>query len=176
MRTLDISAVARGHFAINTRRFLDNMSGIFMNILHGYNDKNILVNIIQVLNDKNITVMSQKLVLTLLKFKDSFPMFEMSLARSITLFARFYTSSYEGKNTEELMKMLVELYPYFEAEGEAAKVARPVTGEVTKLIVTFLQLSPDLKEQVLEFIAERPNLIKFYKRIVLQGPEVDKVT
>lgn len=152
------------------------MSGIFMNILHGYNDKNILVNIIQVLNDKNITVMSQKLVLTLLKFKNTFPMFEMSLARAITLFARFYTSSYEGKNPEELVGMLVELYPFFEAEGEAAKLAKPVTSEVTKLIVTFLQLSPDMKEQMLKFIEERPGLLKFYKKIVINGPEVDKIT
>lgn len=137
-RILDVSVAAREHFAINTRRYLDNMSGIFLNILHGYNDKNILVNIIQVLNEKNITVMSSKLVLTLMKYKDSFNMFEMSLARAITLFARFYTSSYEGKNTEELVKMLIELYPYFEAEGEATKLAKPVTGELTKLIVTFL--------------------------------------
>lgn len=146
-----------------------------MNILHGYNDKTILVNIIQVLNDKKITVMSQKLVLSLLQYKNSFAMFELSLARAITLFARFYTSTYEGKDTSQLVKMLEELYPYFQAEGKEEIQSKPVTDEVTKLIVTFLQLSPDLKDQMIKFIDDRPDLIKFYKRVILKGAD-DKVT
>lgn len=51
-RLLSNSVEVRGSFGLNTRRYLDNMTGIFINLLHGYNDKSVLVNIIQVLNEK----------------------------------------------------------------------------------------------------------------------------
>jgi len=118
--------------------------------------------------------MSQNFVLALINYGGELVMPEASLARAITLFARYFTSNYPGKDVNTLVELLTKLYPYFEGEKAKQDSAKLITDEVTKLLVTFLQLSPDLKNEVLEFINQRPELIKFYKRSILRGPE-DKV-
>lgn len=174
IRTLKNSVEKHKKFGQNTRRYFECLSGIFMNILHGYNDKRVVIAFLRVFNDKNISVLTLQLLNSFIKIGASqgLPSFEQNLGRLVSFCARFYTMKFEGKDKELILDNIRLLAGFF---NSSKKENIALDSEICKFFVAILQLDSELKKDVFEILKEKDHLIAFHIKVIRDGPDPEKV-
>ena len=158
----------RKNIGENTRKLFENVSGVFLNLTFGINDKEIMRKVENILNDKSISVMSLAILQEVINQKGTLPGFELMCKRYTCIFARYYSHNYQGKDAKKILsivKILLTFYKEDLAENEL------ITGETTKLIVVLLQKDAALKPKIYELIDSNPKVLEHTLKTVLAGSE-----
>ena len=183
---VEYSVLRFGKLAHNSLHFYKNMSAIFLNCIYGFADRNNLPKLVKVLNEKRISLMGYRVTKTLLDHKpeekakakenneqkhshgplpdDAYGNWQYALGSVISIFARFYSKEFGPRNDTEVILYLKKLLGYYDVKNIDKN--EMITNEVTKLIVTFIQLDPRLRPGTMLLLKKEPQIIDFHVEVV----------
>ena len=125
----------RKNIGENTRKLFENVSGVFLNLTFGINDKAIMAKVENILNDKKISIMSLAILSELINQKNTIDSFEVMCKRYTCIFARYYSHNFQGKDATKILSILKILLTFYKENIEENEL---ITAETTKLIVVLL--------------------------------------
>jgi len=160
-------------FADNTRKLLENVSGVFLNLSYKLDDKTMMEKVTKVLNEKDVSLMSLSLLEQIMTYYSTLQHADIMCKRYVCIFARYYCSDYTGRNTNLILMILIKLLGYYKDDDVDASLE--ITMETTKLIVTLLQKDLELKDEILDVLSKSNKLVPHTIKTIQKGSEEDKV-
>lgn len=169
---LETSIKKHGKIAENTRKVLENVSGVYLNLTFGLQDKEILGKVEEILNKRSMTKVTLQVLNQILSQKMVLQNFDLLAKRYTCIFAKYYSAQAEGVSEEEVYSVLTTLTDFYEEDIDKNLL---ITGEATKLMVVLLQKDEAMVPRLETLFDSKPLLITHTVETVRLGSENDKV-